>query len=630
LICFYTKIPIMKKALSLTLFIFTVSLFFGCKKEEPAKIPEVATALVSNVTATTAKSGGTISSDGGASITVRGVCWGSTVNPTLSDSKTTDSEGSGQFVSSIINLTAGTTYHLRAYATNSAGTAYGEDLTFTTLGQTPAATTQAVTNISASGATLNGTVNANDLSTTVTFEYGTTTSYGQTAEATPGEVTGNTSTTVSTVLSGLTPGVTYHFKIKAVNSLGTVFGDDIVFTTAGLAPIATTQAATNTSSGGSTLNGTVNANGLSTTVTFEYGTTTSYGQTAVATPGQVTGNTSTAVSSVLSGLTPGVTYHFKIKAVNSLGTVFGDDMVFTTIGMTPTATTQAATNTSSGGSTLNGTVNANGLSTTVSFEYGTTTSYGQTAAAAQSPVTGNVITNVNAAITGLTQGTTYHFRIKAVNSVGTSYGNDLTFTTTNQATYVTDIDGNLYTTVTIGTQVWLKENLKTTKYNDGTAIPNVTDNAAWSTLTTGAYCDYSNTPVFSTLYGRLYNWYAIGSTNSKNACPTGYHAASDADWTTLSTYLGELTVVAGKLKEQGTNDWTSPNVATNETGFTALPGGYRSQGGTFGLMGSNGFWWTATEGGTTFSFFRNMLNSSSNLIRGDNDKHAGFSVRCVK
>jgi uncharacterized protein (TIGR02145 family) len=531
---FKIKIPTMKKVKSLSLLLLTVSLFYGCKKDEPAKIAVLSTTPVTNITVTTATSGGTISSDGGASITARGVCWSSSVDPSTSDSKTSDNNGIGQFVSNISDLSAGTTYHVRAYAINSVGTAYGEDITFLTLGQSPVATTMAATNISATGATLNGTVNANDLSTTVTFEYGSSTSYGQTSGATPGPVTGNTSTNVSAGITSLTPGATYHFRIKAVNSLGTIYGSDLVFSTQGLAPTATTQAATNLSSSSATLNGTVNANGLSTTISFEYGTTISYGQTAVATPGQITGNS---------------------------------------------------------------------------------------------------ITSANAARTGLTQGTTYHFRIKAVNSAGTSYGSDLTFTTTNTGTQIIDIDGNVYTTITIGTQIWLKENLKTTKYNDGTAIPNVTDNTAWSTLTSGAYSDYSNTPTYSTTYGygRLYNWYAVASTNTKNVCPTGWHVPTDGQLTTLRTYLGGEALAGGKMKETGTTHWLTPNTsATNETGFTALPGGYRSSSGTFGLLGNTGYWWSSTEQNTNYGWYYYIYYGNGNFTRLDHEKHYGSSVRCLK
>ena len=133
---------------------------------------------------------------------------------------------------------------------------------------------------------------------------------------------------------------------------------------------------------------------------------------------------------------------------------------------------------------------------------------------------------------------------------------------------ITDIDGNTYKTVTIGTQTWMAENLKVTKYNDGIAIPNVTDNTAWRELTTGALCDYGNTPSNSETYGKLYNWHAV---NTGKLCPTGWHVPSDAEWTELTDYLGGTSVAGDKLKETGSTHWSNLRTgATNETGFTAL------------------------------------------------------------
>ena len=419
----------MKILIFLSLLFLTASFFFGCTKKETGTVPILSTTPVTNITATTATSGGFITSDGGAKITARGVCWSLTNNPATSDSKTTDSVGTGQFVSNITELKAGTIYHVRAYATNSIGTDYGADLSFSTLGQIPDGTTQPATNVSAIGATLNGLVNANYLSTTVTFEYGTTTSYGSTITATQSPVLANTNTKVSADISSLTAGTTYHFILIAVNSFGTVYGDDISFTTIGQAPTAETQSASGITTIGAILNGIVNANYLPTTVTFEYGTTTSYGSTAAYNLNPLTGNIATSVSVNISGLMVGTTYHFRVKAVNSHGTTYGSDMSFVTLGQVPTATTLPATNINSASATLNGTVNANYVSTVVTFEFGTTTSYGSTATANQSPVTGSTLTNVSADITGLTAGTTYHFRVKAINSLGTAYGMDATFAT---------------------------------------------------------------------------------------------------------------------------------------------------------------------------------------------------------
>ena len=194
-----------------------------------------------------------------------------------------------------------------------------------------------------------------------------------------------------------------------------------------------------------------------------------------------------------------------------------------------------------------------------------------------------------------------------------------------------DGDYNIYSVVQIGTQVWMAENLKTTTYNDGTtAIPNVTVNSSWSTLTTAAYSDYQNSSVNSNTYGRLYNWYVVSPSNPKNVCPTGWHVPTDGQWTTLSTYLGGLSIAGGKLKETTTTHWLSPNTsATNETGFTALPGGYRDLSGSFGLLGNTGFWWSNTISGTTYAWYRYLYYNGGNMGSGDDDQKTGFYVRCL-
>ncbi len=195
---------------------------------------------------------------------------------------------------------------------------------------------------------------------------------------------------------------------------------------------------------------------------------------------------------------------------------------------------------------------------------------------------------------------------------------------------VKDIYGNVYKTVTIGTQVWMAENLKTTKFNDGTAIPLVTDDKAWEALTTPAYCWYKNDATANkNTYGALYNLYAV---NANKLCPIGWHASTDAEWTTLTTSLGGDSVAGGKLKEAGTVHWQSPNTgATNESGFTALPGGYRlSYGGSFGRIGSNGYWWSPVKDSSSIASYRYISNGSSNVSSTSYSKRSGFSVRCLR
>jgi uncharacterized protein (TIGR02145 family) len=202
-----------------------------------------------------------------------------------------------------------------------------------------------------------------------------------------------------------------------------------------------------------------------------------------------------------------------------------------------------------------------------------------------------------------------------------------------QAQTVKDIDGNVYTSVTIGTQVWMVENLKTTKYRNGDLIgTTTTDTLDISLETTPKYqWAYDGNESNVNTYGRLYTWYAV--MDSRNVCPTGWHVPSDAEWTTLTTYLGGKRVAGGKLKETGTTHWRSPNTgATNETGFTALPSGYRDSDGTYGDVVDYGAWWSSSERSTTDAYYRYMYRHSSSVYRRSHysDKRNGFSVRCLR
>lgn len=207
-------------------------------------------------------------------------------------------------------------------------------------------------------------------------------------------------------------------------------------------------------------------------------------------------------------------------------------------------------------------------------------------------------------------------------------GTGLTGCNTNS---LKDINGNVYKTVTIGTQVWMKENLKTTRYNDGTLIPLVSDNDAWPVLTAPAYCLYNNDTANKDVYGALYNWHAVGT---GKLCPEGWHVPADSEWITLKGFLeedgfGEET--GNKLKEAGTSHWKSPNSeADNESGFTALPGGYRSYNGSFSYFGIYGYWWSSTEYMETTVYIWNLRYKFSYVYKYIGEKTNGFSVRCMK
>lgn len=252
----------------------------------------------------------------------------------------------------------------------------------------------------------------------------------------------------------------------------------------------------------------------------------------------------------------------------------------------------------------------------------------------------------------LTPGTTYYVRAYALNSKGIAYGNVISFTTTGSVvgeiifnpalTYgsLTDVDGNTYKTIKIGTQTWMAENLKTTKYNDGTTIPNVTNQDVWSKLTSGAYCWYINqSAAYKNIYGALYNWYTV---KTGKLCPGGWHVPSDAEWTTLTDYMGGWDIAGSKLKETGNSHWIPlpPYVlmlnVTNESGFTALPGGYRGSVWTFYLienLGYLGLWWSSTESDYEVdNILIRTMNYQFNGITSQNDggKKAGLSCRCIK
>lgn len=232
--------------------------------------------------------------------------------------------------------------------------------------------------------------------------------------------------------------------------------------------------------------------------------------------------------------------------------------------------------------------------------------------------------------------TKYYVRAYAVTSAGIAYGNELSFTTDIDFP-VKDADNNGYNTVTIGTQVWMKENLKTTKYNDGTTIPNVTGTTEWQNLLTPGYVWFNNDQsTYKNLYGALYNWYAV---NTGKLCPSGWHVPSDSEWKTLEMYLGMTQVQADSFIYRGTNEasklkstsgWGVNDDGTNTSGFTALPGSCRSPGVEDFVNASFGNWWTSTLSDTEKSISRGIGYLNSRIARNMIPKNYGFSVRCVK
>ena len=249
-------------------------------------------------------------------------------------------------------------------------------------------------------------------------------------------------------------------------------------------------------------------------------------------------------------------------------------------------------------------------------------------------------------ITLLTAETTYYVRAYATNSVGTSYGSQLSFTTLSNCGTVTDYDGNIYNTITIGNQCWMMENIKVTHYPNGTLIPYVDSNDVWDNLPDDSISDAmcflnNNANDEADIYGGLYTWAAAiggnGISSSSNPsgvqgiCPDGWHIPSPDEWSELSSYLGGNSVAGGKMKVSGTTYWDSPNTgADNSSGFSAIACGVRSPyNGNFGPAGHTCYWWTSSGSGDSAPYYL-VWSSSSGISVSNEHTSMGNSVRCVK
>jgi uncharacterized protein (TIGR02145 family) len=596
-------------------------------------IPTITTTSVSSIANTTATSGGNITSDGGGAIAARGVCWSTNPNPTIAlTSKTSDGTGTGIFSSNITGLTANTQYHIRSYATNSAGTAYGSDVIFSTTVAVviPTITTTSVSSIANTTATSGGNITSDGGDAITARGVCWSTNPNPTIALTSKTSDGTGTGIFSSNITGLTANTQYHIRSYATNSAGTAYGSDVIFSTtvAVVIPTITTTSVSSIANTTATSGGNITSDGGGAITARGVCWSTNPNPTIALTTKTSDGTGTGIFSSNITGLTANTQYHIRSYATNSAGTAYGSDVIFsTTVAIViPTITTTSVSSIKGTSAKTGGNIISDGGATITARGICWSTSQNPTIDLPTKTFDGTGVGSFSSTITGLSANTGYFVRAYASNSVGTSYGSQLNFTTNGT---IIDIEGNMYNTITIGTQLWMAENLKTTIYNDNTSIPLITDNTEWSGLTTPAYCWYGNDATANKdTYGALYNWYSI---NTAKICPIGWHVPDATEWTTLITYLGGENAAGPKMKENSAAQWAN-SIGTNESGFTALPGGSRKYNdGTFTELGVRGSWWSTLES-TGTGFYRFIFSSSLTDVYGGqyNDKRAGYSVRCLK
>lgn len=585
-------------------------------------MPSVTINPIDSITNISARSGGAITSDGGAAILSKGIVWSTFPNPTISNAKTMNGSGGTPFVSQLAGLLGDSIYYVRAYATNAIGTGYSSQLNFTAIAAVLATvTTTPVTSITSNSAISGGNVTTNGgggiSARGVVWNTATmpTLSHFKTTNGT------GTGTFTSNLTSLTPPGTTYYVRAYVTNNIGTAYGNEVTFTSLAVPPTVVTKPVTTITTTSAISGGTISLTGG--TPHSEKGLVYSTTRNPTILNSKISDNTAGLDwTTNITGLTGNTKYYVRAYAINSAGTAYGGLDSFNTSPLVPIIATDPVASITKTTAVSGGNISSDGGSAI--------TARGIVWNKSGNPLVGTDSIRTDASLTiglytlnlgNLNSGITYYIRAYATNAVGTAYGNQLTFTTQP----VLDTIGNQYTTITINGKEWFKENLKTTKYATGTDILNVTENGSWNNLSTGAWAYYDNNITNDAIYGKLYNWYAVSDV--RGLCPTGWHVANDLDWTSLTAIYGTDAAAGNELKS--TTLWITVNSNNNNSGFGAVPGGGRG-GGLFGDITNKGFWWTSTLFDSSNSYARRLEYNLDTVVRYYESNKSGFSVRCVK
>lgn len=618
----------------------------------PIGTAQVSTNIISGISDSSAICGGNVTNEAAYPVTARGVCWSTTTNPTVNDSLTVDSSGLGSFTSHITGLQPNTRYYVRAYATNNSGTAYGTQRSLITSVTSPSVTTTTISNITCTTADCGGTVSSEGISgVSAKGVCWSTTTNPTIADSTT--IDGNDVGSFISHITGLQPNTRYYVRAYATNNTGTVYGVQRNFITPVATPALTTATVNNITCTSASCGGNISFEGIS-PVTARGVCWSSSQNPTINDSLTVDSSGLGGFSSLITGIQPNTHYYVRAYATNSAGTAYGTQRHFSTPAATPSISTIGITRISFTSVTCGGNVSFEGISAVTARGVCWSTSTNPTIndnhtidSSGQGSFTSH--------ITGLQPIIHYYVRAYATNSAGTVYGNEIEFNTSDgfpcpDAATLTDIDSNVYNTVQLGNQCWMRENLRTTHYANGTEIP-LYLNYGNTACRYYPYGNESNVPI----YGYLYNWYATmmwaSSSNTnpsgvQGICPNGWHVPSDAEWTQLTNYVssqsqylcGGDSSFIGKALAADTENWSSSDATcavgnmpsnNNSTGFSALPAGDRTETGFYGLGGFATFWAT-TEYSSSRAYERDIPYYQAIVRRQNFEKYRGQSVRCLR